>query len=173
MSYRSRHDNYLHIIHILAADDERQFDELAMLLDDFPGGTDDYLGRRWIRNAVDCGSAKAVEWMLKHAVDLTFRDEEGYTVLHAALERSKPDRYSILALLLAHGAPVNAHGINDWTPAHMAAAREDIEALKLLIGHGADLSIRTRIDDYETPLEEARSLGRTAAVRFLEELQAR
>lgn len=109
--------------------------------------------------------------MLDHRVDLSFRDDEGYTVLHAALERARPDKYSILALLLDHGAPVNAHGINDWTPAHMAAVREDIEALRLLIAQGADLSIRTRIDDYQTPLEEARSLGRTGAVRFLEGLQ--
>lgn len=171
MNDRPEYDDYLHIIGILARDDERQFDELARLLDEFPAGTDDYLGRHWIRNAIDCGSQKAVEWMLKHRVDLSFRDEEGYTVLHAALERARPDKHSIVALLLDHGAPVNAHGINDWTPAHMAAVREDIEALRLLIAHGADLSIRTRIDDYQTPLEEARSLGRTVAVRFLEGLK--
>lgn len=171
MSARPEYDDYLHIIGILASDDERQFDELARLVDEFPDGTDDYLGRHWIRNAIDCGSQKAVEWILNRHVDLSFQDDEGYTVLHAALERARPDRYSILALLLDHGAPINAHGINDWTPAHMAAVREDIEALRLLIAHGADLSIRTRIDDYQTPLEEARSLGRTEAVRFLEGLK--
>ena len=49
----------------------------------------------------------------------------------------------------------------------MAAAREDIEALKILIKHGADLTVRTNIDDYATPLEEAQILGRTKSVDFL------
>lgn len=106
--------------------------------------------------------------MLSRNVNVTFQDEEGYTVIHSALERAQPDKYDIIELLLKHGAPVNAHGINDWTPAHMAAVREDIEALELLIRFGADLSIRTRIDDYATPLEEARNLKKSRAVEFLE-----
>jgi hypothetical protein len=36
------------------------------------------------------------------------------------------------------------------------------------VQHGADLSIRTEIDDYATPLEEARNLRKVKAVRFLE-----
>ncbi len=78
--------------------------------------------------------------------------------------------YEVIELLLRHGAPINAHGINDWTPAHMAAVREDIQALKLLIQYGADLSIRTGIDDYATALEEARLLNSTQAVQLLENL---
>ncbi|WP_162944096.1 MULTISPECIES: hypothetical protein [unclassified Rhizobium] len=81
----------------------------------------------------------------------------------------RPDRNSILALLLDNGAPVNAHGINDWTPAHMAAVREDIEVPLLLTEHGATLSIPTHVNDCKTPLEEARSLGQMVSVRFLEE----
>ncbi len=50
----------------------------------------------------------------------------------------------------------------------MAAARGDVDALRALVAHGADPSIRTQIDDYATPLEEARNLGRVNAVRFLE-----
>ncbi|MEI4482531.1 MULTISPECIES: hypothetical protein [unclassified Phyllobacterium] len=65
---------------------------------------------------------------------------------------------------------MTGHGSNDWKPAHKAANWEDIKALKILVDHGADLSIRTCIDDYATSLEEARLLGRTAAVRFLEGL---
>jgi ankyrin repeat protein len=153
---------------VLKGEDESKFRELEQLIDGFPNGVDGFVGRRWIINAIDCGSKTAVLWMLSRKVDLSFRDEEGYTVLHAAIERSSADRYEVLDLLLRNGAPVNAHGINDWTPAHMAAVREDIDALEVLMRFGADLSIRTRIDDYATPLEEARHLGKTRAVEFLE-----
>lgn len=91
-------------------------------------------------------------------------------MVHSALERGQPDKYEVIELLLKHGAPINAHGINDWTPAHMAAVREDIEALKLLIRFGADLSIRTRIDECATPLEEARNLKKMRAVGFFENM---
>ncbi len=143
-------------------------DKLAALvneLEGFPHGEDSYLGRRWITNAIDVGSRATVEWMLAQGVDLNFRDAEGYTPLHSAIERGLIE---ILDLLLVAGAPVNLKGINDWTPAHMAAARDDVDALRLLVRHGADLSIRTNIDDNATPLEEARTLGKLAAAKYLE-----
>jgi len=36
------------------------------------------------------------------------------------------------------------------------------------VRYGADLTIRTEIDDYATPLEEARNLGKLEAVKYLE-----
>ena len=105
--------------------------------------------------------------MLENGVNLLFRDEEGYTVLHSAIDREQEDRHYVLDALLSAGADVNAHGTNDWTPAHMAAAREDIEALKILVRHGADLTIRTNIDYYATPLEEAQMLGKAKSVNYL------
>jgi ankyrin repeat protein len=160
--------DYQYMTEVLASGTVNDLEELAGLCEDFPGGRDPLVGRHWITNAIDCGSELAVAWMLSKGVDLSFRDEEGYTVLHSALERASDDKYRVLELLLRHGAPVNARGINDWTPAHMAAVREDIEGLKLLVAYKADLSIRTTIDHYATPLEEARLLKKEAAVRFLE-----
>ena len=145
-----------------------------MSMPDFPKGLDGFLHRHWITNAIDCGSRTSVEWMLTKGVDISFRDDEGCTVLHSALDRELPDKYEVLELLLKHGAPVNARGLNDWTPAHMAAARDDVKALRLLVRYGADLSIRTRIDNFATPLEEARSLNKDGiaiterAIAFLE-----
>src|SRR5206468_2622246 len=51
------------------------------------------------------------------------------------------------------------------------AASDDVVALRVLVAHGADLSIRTAIDDFATPLEEARILGKLAAVEYLESLE--
>jgi len=57
----------------------------------------------------------------------------------------------------------------------MAAARNDVTALKIFVKYGADLSIRTDIDDYATPLEEARILHNlkfncSYAIAFLENI---
>ena len=134
----------------------------------FPDGVDDYLGRRWIINAIDSRCTATVQWMLQKGVDLNFRDEEGYTPLHAAIDSKAPNRLDVLKLLLDAGAPVNLKGINDWTPAHQAAVRDDVEALKLLVRSGADLTIRTEIDNYATPLEEARSVRSRNALRYLQ-----
>ena len=161
-------DDYSYAMDVLKGTDQSCFCELEQLIEGFPLGIEGFLGRRWIINAIDCGSKESVQWILSWPVDLSFRDEEGYTVLHAALERDASDRYEVLEQLLRHGAPINQHGINDWTPSHMAAVREDIQALELLTRYGADLTVRTRIDDCATPLEEARNLRKLRAVEFLE-----
>lgn len=163
--------DYDFAIKVLQSEDMENFQELEQLLDGFPEGVDGFIGRRWITNAIDIGSKASIAWILERDVDLSFCDDEGYTVLHSALQRNRPDRHEVLELILQHGAPVNAHGINDWTAAHMAGASADIEALKILIRFEADLSIRTRIDSYATPLEEARTLGQTSVVDFLKRLK--
>lgn len=167
MTTNESYVEYHRIMGVLGNGSRDDFEALSRENSSFPHGVDDFIGRQWITNAIDCGSKLAIDWMLEQNVDLTFRNDEGYTVLHSAIDRDRDDRHDVLAALLVAGAPVNAHGINDWTPAHLAAAREDIEALRLLIKYGADLTIRTRIDDYATVLEEAEILGRTMSVEFL------
>lgn len=160
--------DYLQAMEFLASGSADDWEALSVRLDGFPHGTDAVIQRRWIINAAGGGSASCVAWMIGRGVALDFCDDEGYTPVHAALERTDADRFRILELLLEGGAPINRKGLNDWTPAHMAAARDDVEALRLLVRHGADLSIRTAIDDYATPLEEARHLGMTKAANYLE-----
>ncbi len=158
---------YRHAIAALESGDAAQLEALTRAIDGFPHGVDAVTGRRWIMNALGGGSALSVRWMLDRGVNLAFRDAEGFTPLHVALQRPGADRHELLERLLAAGAPVNLKGINDWTPAHMAAAQDDVEALRILIRHGADLSIRTNIDDHATPLEEARNLGKRRAADYL------
>ncbi len=159
---------YDDIMEPIAAGDITALEEIAEIVDDFPTGKDDFLGRHWIINAIDCGTAEVVAWMLLKGAPVVFRDDEGFTVLHSAIDREQPDRIEIVSMLLEAGADVNAHGINDWTPAHHAAARNDVETLKVLVRAGADLAVRTRIDGYATPLEEAENLGISSdAVAYL------
>jgi ankyrin repeat protein len=160
--------DYERALDVLKSGDHARLDDLALHLEGFPHGVDSFLRRRWIMSAIDAGSMASIRWMVARGVDLAFRDDEGYTPLLAAIESRWPDRGELLELLLNAGAPVNLKGVNDWTPAHMAAARDDVEALRVLVAHGADVSIRTNIDDYATPLEEARNLGKLRAAAFLE-----
>jgi ankyrin repeat protein len=159
---------YKRAMAVLESGSPAQLEELAGEIAGFPEGEDPYIGRHWITNALDSGSRQAVEWMLQRHVDLNFCDPEGYTPLHTALELEREDKYELLDALLSAGAPVNLKGLNDWTPAHMAAAQDDVEALRVLVRHGADLTIRTDIDDHATPLEEARNLGKGRAISYLE-----
>jgi ankyrin repeat protein len=167
---RAKGRAFQYVIDVLLSGTERDFEELSKSVDGFPTGKDSFIGRSWICHAVDCGSISAVRWMLDQGVSLDIHDGEGYSLLHCAIERTLPDKYEILELLLKHRAPVNEHGFNDWTPAHLAAARQDIEALKILIRYGADMHERTRIDHYATPLEEAKVLKRQKSIEFLEGL---
>ncbi|MGB5472405.1 MAG: ankyrin repeat domain-containing protein [Gammaproteobacteria bacterium] len=160
--------DYDYVSGVLKTGTTEQLEELAELVDDFPNGEDDFTGRRWIRNAIDFGSSVAIAWMLEKKVDLAFSDDEGYPALLSAIVSERYDRYAILEMLLEHGAPTDIRGINDWTSLHMAAARNDVKALKLLLDYGADSTAKTRIDNYATPLEEARMLGSNDAVKYLE-----
>ena len=75
-----------------------------------------------------------------------------------------------MALLLARGADPNVRGIDDYTPLHFAVSQCDEAAARLQLAHGADPSLRTRIDSCATPLEEAELMGNAAGARRLEGL---
>lgn len=162
-------DEYDRMMAPVLSADIAALEELAATEDGFPQGQDPWLKRQWLTNAIDCGSAQVVRWMLERGASPVYRDGEGYGSLHSAIERDEPDKYEIMAMLIEFGADLNAHGLNDWTPAHLAAARNDVEALRILHAAGADFSARTRIDYYATPLQEARKLGCSAdTVAYLE-----
>lgn len=88
------------------------------------------------------------------------RDEPG--------TRPRRDVDQIVRLLLEFGADPNQRGINDFTALHLAVAEGNDLVVQILLDAGADPSLRTRIDDCDTPLELARMLGRTTAVKLLE-----
>lgn len=166
--------DYHEILKAMIAGDIAALDDIAQRVAGFPAGRDAFVGRHWITNAVDCGTTSVVSWMLEKGVLLDFCDEEGYTVLHSALDRNPPERYDLMRMLIAAGADLNLRGINDWTPAHLAAVRNDVEALRILKEAGADFGARTGFDDYATPQEEAEYLGGSdEAVAYLRSVTAR
>ena len=102
--------------------------------------------------------------------------DDGFPPLIAALSSARDVRGAIrrtdvedlLRLLLSCGADPNQRGINDYTPLHMAVAERNPLAIQILLEGGADSELRTRIDDYETPLEMARTAGLTEIAAMLE-----
>jgi len=100
--------------------------------------------------------------------------DDGFPPLIAALSctRDVPgsarrtDVADILRLLLSFGADPNQRGINDYTPLHMAVAERNTDAVQMLLDHGGNAELRTRIDDCVTPEEMARAaaLDEVAAI---------
>ena len=88
-----------------------------------------------------------------------YEDHAGFPSIIAALSTERTDKLDIIRILIDHGADANMRGVNDWTPLHYAAAKRDAEAIRLLLAAGADPSLKTRIDDYTTALEEADAAG--------------
>ncbi|MDN3685081.1 ankyrin repeat domain-containing protein [Vibrio sinaloensis] len=76
------------------------------------------------------------------------------------------DNIQIVQLLIDAGYDVNAVGPrNGYTPLHDAVWANNLPALKLLIEHGGDLSIKGL--DGNTPLDKAKSEGKQEIVAYL------
>ncbi|MEZ5901205.1 MAG: ankyrin repeat domain-containing protein [Hyphomicrobiaceae bacterium] len=161
---RERPDRYNRIMRVLRSGDLDELAALKVADPNFADSRDDFLGRHWIINAISVGRPNAVRWFVQNAKEKIFRDEEGYTLLHAALDRCDNDKYTVLQLLIEQGAALNLKGINEWTPLHLAAARDDERAVEMLLAAGADPAIRTGIDGNLTPEEEAEMLGSAGAL---------
>ena len=154
-------------------------------LDDLRAALDDpsVLPNGWIHLTIGRALVYAIYWsplafiaeLLESGADPNIEVGDGFPPLIAALmtTRDEPgsnrrtDVDEVLRLLLAHGVDPNQRGINDYTALHMAVAERNASAVRLLLAHGADPTLRTRIDDYETPLELAETAGLTEIAAIL------
>ena len=117
-----------------------------------------------------------VRTLLELGADPNVDDHSGFPPLIAALScsRARPgspgrsDVPALMALLLDHGADPNQHGINDYTPLHMAVAERHAGAVHLLLARGADPALRTRVDEHETPRDMAERANLTDLVAIFE-----
>ena len=116
-----------------------------------------------------------IRTLLEIGADPNAPADDGFPPLIAALTctRDEPganrrtDVDEILRLLLSFGTDPNQRGINDYTPLHMAVAERNAHAVQILLDAGADPELRTRIDEYETPLEMAQAVGLDAIAAML------
>ncbi|NOT27225.1 MAG: hypothetical protein HOP16_14100 [Acidobacteria bacterium] len=117
-----------------------------------------------------------IRTLLELGADPNAPVDDGFPPLIAALSSGRQvpgatprtDVDEVLRLLLSFGTDPNQRGLNDYTPLHTAVADRNLSAIHILLRGGADPSIRTRIDECETPLEMARTAGLTEFVEALE-----
>jgi ankyrin repeat protein len=134
---------------------------------DFANARDAYLNVHVLSYAIALAPLDLVRALLEAGADPNYEDLGGFPSLLSAIDAARPDGPALLALLLDFGADVQQRGINDYTPLHHAAARDDAAAIEVLLARGADPDARTRIDDLTTPREEALRAGNAAALRAL------
>ena len=116
-----------------------------------------------------------IRTLLEIGADPNAPVDDGFPPLIAALSctREVPgsagrrDVGAILRLLLEWGADPAERGINDYTALHMAVGEGNAAAVQQLLDAGADPELRTRIDEYATPLEMAKAAGRADIAEIL------
>jgi len=113
------------------------------------GGFDDFGDP--LHNAAYRGDAITVQKLLSAGVPVDRRTEfGGYTALMLSAYTSHTN---VVAILLKHGADVNAQESSGMTALHCAAYYGRTEAARLLLGHGADVAVTNSYGF--TPLREA------------------
>src|SRR5918993_2340016 len=125
----------------------------AVDADGFPNVRDPLTWTHLLALAISWSPLPFVRDLLDLGADPNFEAADGFPAVYGALSTERADRLELVKLLLARGADPNARGINDYTPLHLAVSQHDEAAMRLLLAHGADPALPTRIDQCATPLE--------------------
>jgi len=95
--------------------------------------------------------------------DLNNRYTRGYPI---AFYSAKQDGSKILELLLRSGADINIANNHKWSaPLNIAAARGNIDSIKILVDYGADVNAPEKGSEW-TPLMSAAYNGKTNVVEY-------
>ncbi len=151
--------------------DFEQLRNLLSHLEEFPNCHLEGFGHL-LEYAIYHSSLSFIQKFLEAGADPNYGDNMGFPSIIAALSSEREDREEIINLLLDFGGDINQRGINDWTPLHWAAANNDTELIQYLMNKGSDPTLRTRIDDMATPLEEAEILGCKSSVAMLKQFES-
>jgi ankyrin repeat protein len=122
-------------------------------------------GQSTIYAAVLGGHLPVIELLHKsYGADLFTRDDDGLTLLHAAVLADAPAE-PLLAYLLRNGLDINAVSNTMQTTLHVAAYEGSAAAVQMLIEQGADTGITD--DNGNTAVGSACTKGRADVVELL------
>jgi ankyrin repeat protein len=98
-----------------------------------------------LHSAANQGTPEVVETLLNRGLKSNAKDRWGETVLHSVSrgKRGSQGGVRVAKILLERGADVNTRRKNDWTPLHFASYFGNVEIVRLLLDHGANLDAAT------------------------------
>ena len=99
------------------------------------------LATQSLKNAVE----QLVPWLIDNGANVDPRDKDGLTALHHACMYG--NSCEVLNGLIKHGANVNASTSNKVTPLMRAAENCNVNAVSLLIEHGANVTLQDEDGD--------------------------
>ncbi|KAK4507348.1 hypothetical protein PRZ48_001083 [Zasmidium cellare] len=103
--------------------------------------------------------------LLRHGAVMSIEDAKGDTALHLAAWAGNVEA---LSTLLAHGADVDwLSGRDGYSPLWCAISAYQIDAARLLLKHGARLSLRSASGTRMMPLHQAAVTGQSAMCELL------
>ena len=100
---------------------------------------------------------------MDRGADVNLRSSNGSTALHMAARSGNKKVAEIL--VACHEVEINSRDMTRQTPLHVACANGDKELCALLLGNGADLTIKSA--EGKTPLHMAVSGGNAHVARLI------
>lgn len=125
-----------------------------------------------LERAVKSGDLKAIDDLVRERKDLIhhryLKNMYNETILHKASKEVR--NAAVIERLIQVGADINAKARNDETPLHKAADYGNIDAVRVLLAHGADPN---SVDTAgKTPLDLAESTNYSTTKKIVEMLKA-
>jgi ankyrin repeat protein len=114
---------------------------------------------------VEASDLDLLRYLFSRGVSPNGHDHDRTPALAYVARGDKGERPDRIALLLDHGAEVNAAGPNGKTALHYAATAGHVRVVRLLLERGANPTLAD--DDGNTPLDLARAAGKAACVELL------
>ncbi|KAI0284499.1 ankyrin repeat-containing domain protein [Russula brevipes] len=112
-----------------------------------------YFQRSPLMSAAYFGDLEMVEVLLHYGADVGAQSISGRTALHFAAGSHRSGAPEVVRLLLNRGADINMRATDDATPLHSAAVYGAVDAVRVLLEHGA--SVDGKDDEGQTAFQVA------------------
>ncbi len=155
---------------------DKNYPEMLLLL--YNAGFDlnakDGSGQTALNKAADQQSKDKIRHLLALGADPNLPNDYGRRPLDTIIEHysfSYTDHAEIIGQLVSHGADVNLSPLPSvhQSPLHVAARNGNLNVMKLLVAHNANIDQPSRGADAMTPFMMAAESGKHLAAQFLQE----